>query len=118
MIDDGTNKLVSERAAADKVNGLDFDCNTHYELERSVKYDAVGNTWIEFIPEVRTQSSSNRAESYHLINYKLGSGRKHQLRQASAFALSAPIVADFKYGFDTQLMARDLLRRSFKYTKQ
>ena len=52
MIDDGTNKLVSERAAADKLHGLEFDCNTYYELEKSVKYDPVGSTWIEFTPEV------------------------------------------------------------------
>ena len=54
MIDDGENKLVSAKAHSDKVNGLEFDCNTYYELDRSVKYDLEGKTWVEFTPEVKT----------------------------------------------------------------
>ena len=54
---------------------------------------------------------------YHLAEFRLGTGKKHQIRKAAAFALGAPIFADHKYGYDTEAMARDLMRRSFKYTK-
>lgn len=32
-------------------------------------------------------------------------------------ALGSAIVGDFKYGYDSQLQSKDLLRRSLKYTK-
>ena len=39
------------------------------------------------------------------------------IRLASSFALGAPILGDFKYNYDSQTCSKDLLRRSFKYTK-
>lgn len=52
-------------------------------------------------------------EVYSLLEMKLHTGKKHQLRLACSHALAAPILGDRKYGY-TQ--ANDLFRRSFKYT--
>jgi 23S rRNA-/tRNA-specific pseudouridylate synthase len=52
-------------------------------------------------------------EVYSLMEMKLHTGKKHQLRLACSHALGAPILGDRKYGY-TQ--ANDLFRRSFKYT--
>ena len=68
------------------------------------------------MPFINEKTEEDR-ESYHLVRFELETGKKHQLRLASAYAFGAPIVGDFKYDYDSQLFSSDLLRRSFKYTK-
>ena len=52
-----------------------------------------------------------------MIRFELETGKKHQIRLASSFALGSPIVGDFKYDYNSQQCSVDLLRRSLKYTK-
>ena len=72
------------------------------------------NSWQVF---KNTDSGDKSQESYHLVRFTLETGKKHQIRLGSSFALGSPIVGDFKHGYDSQKCSVDLLRRSLKYTK-
>ena len=87
---------------------------TFYEIVSSLQFSQKDGTWINFIND---QDNEKDKESYHLVRFELETGKKHQLRVGCALAFGAPIVGDFKYGYDSQKCSTDLLRRSFKYTK-
>ena len=56
---------------------------------------------------------SHSEEIYSLLEMKLGTGKKHQLRLMCSNVLLSPVLGDYKYGFED---APDLFRRSMKYT--
>lgn len=51
-----------------------------------------------------------------MATFELLTGKKHQIRLASAYAIGCPILGDFKYGYESSL-AETLFRRKLKYTK-
>jgi 23S rRNA-/tRNA-specific pseudouridylate synthase len=52
-------------------------------------------------------------EIYTMLEMRLETGKKHQLRLNCAYAFNSPIIGDRKYGYQH---AQDLFRRSFKFT--
>ena len=88
---------------------------TFYEILRSLTFDGTG--WVDFVNQSADRDSDTDRESYHLVRFELETGKKHQIRLASALALGSPVVGDFTHGYDSQQCSKDLLRRSLKYTK-
>ena len=83
---------------------------TYFKVLKTKIYNSAG--WVDF-----ANAEKDIAEKYSLVQFSLGTGKKHQIRLACAYALKMPIVGDFKYTYDSQNMSNDLLRRSLKYTK-
>ena len=90
-----------------------MDMVTFYEIMQSLRYDK-DSSWQPYESEYRDERD---IESYHLVKFELETGKKHQIRLASSYALGSPIVGDFTHQYDSQRYSNDLLRRSFKYTK-
>lgn len=76
-------------------------------------YYHVLKTWAYDRDSQMFSKSEGASEIYSLLEMRLDTGKKHQLRLACSNALGAPIIGDRKYGY-TQ--ANDLFRKSFKYT--
>ena len=91
---------------------------TFYEILHSLQFTLEdGGVWEKFENADDPGQAKKAKESYHLVKFDLETGKKHQIRLASSYALGAPILGDFKHNYDSQTCSKDLLRRSFKYTK-
>jgi len=77
------------------------------ELEMETAFEIVG-------PDIHQKF--NPDEKFQLATFELLTGKKHQIRLASAYAFGCPILGDFKYGYKDSL-TDTLFRRKLKYTK-
>ena len=71
------------------------DVSSQFDMHSSYK---VMNSWaLDKDSQMFTQTDG--AEVYSLLEMKLHTGKKHQLRLACSHALAAPILGDRKYGY-------------------
>jgi len=60
---------------------------------------AVKKTWA-YNPESKMfNGAATGKELYHLMEFDLLTGKKHQIRLNCSYALNAPIIGDRKYGY-------------------
>jgi len=85
------------------------DLSSYFDMHTS--YSVIKAWALDKDSQMFTQTEG--AEVYSLLEMKLHTGKKHQLRLACSHALAAPILGDRKYGY---VQANDLFRRSFKFT--
>lgn len=90
---------------------------TFYSILKSVYFDKLSGKWLKFNPKTQPSQDTEDLEAYHLVNFRLDTGKKHQIRLAASLALNSPILGDFKMGYDPHRMSTNLLRRSLKFTK-